>query len=411
MSRGRQPESDLAGFVHPARRTSAAALRAAPPPAPAAAAACALCLTVASAPCAVGPRRPTAASARPDAGPPFSARPRRRSGGAHRRHSCRRGSRPPRRRRRPYPGPGTPLRPRRRSSAAPTTASSRRSPRRPRRRRPRRHRRLPLGRRRPGWRCPVQVDQRFPNLPGQRPQPTSASTRAPTRSSPTPGTPTAHAVGEEAWKKVAGQCSARYPSPGRGPPPRRPAHHARHGRGADRRLDPCHGRPRPDASTRRRGGARRRPGRPRRPRSARPAPAGVDPASARPSSVVDPHHRHHRPPSTCSSDRAARRSPPPPARCSCTAGRERRPLDRPRHASPTAPRGLGISNTGYGPNLAGTVCDDGTPVSSRTSTDRFPRDGQARLHAHLPETATGRWMVRGLPGHRPRRRRGATAPT
>jgi hypothetical protein len=63
------------------------------------------------------------------------------------------------------------------------------------------------------------------------------------------------------------------------------------------------------------------------------------------------------------------------------------------------PEKLGTSNTGYGPNLKGTVCDpDGTV---RQSTDRFPRDGMTvstpmyRLHA------SGRWMVRSTQVTRP----------
>ncbi len=62
--------------------------------------------------------------------------------------------------------------------------------------------------------------------------------------------------------------------------------------------------------------------------------------------------------------------------------------------APDDPEKLGTSNTGYGPNLPGTVCDpDGTV---RTSTDRFPRDG---MTVHTPTYrvgASGRWMVREL---------------
>ena len=61
------------------------------------------------------------------------------------------------------------------------------------------------------------------------------------------------------------------------------------------------------------------------------------------------------------------------------------------------PEKLGSSNTGYGPNLSGTVCDsaDGTVVS-RTSNDRFPRDGHTvRTDAYVM-TASGRWMLREM---------------
>jgi hypothetical protein len=58
------------------------------------------------------------------------------------------------------------------------------------------------------------------------------------------------------------------------------------------------------------------------------------------------------------------------------------------------PEQLGSSNTGYGPNLTGTVCDaDGTV---RQSTDRFPRDGLTVTTADYRWHASGRWMIRSL---------------
>src|SRR5207245_198827 len=67
---------------------------------------------------------------------------------------------------------------------------------------------------------------------------------------------------------------------------------------------------------------------------------------------------------------------------------------------------LGTSNTGYGPNLSGTVCRtvsgapggcpnvaDGTP---RPSTDRFVRDGVTVSTDSYLWHASGRWMVRSL---------------
>jgi hypothetical protein len=58
------------------------------------------------------------------------------------------------------------------------------------------------------------------------------------------------------------------------------------------------------------------------------------------------------------------------------------------------PEKLGTSNTGYGPNLAGTVCDpDGTV---RTSTDRFPRDGHVVRTDAYRMVASGRWMLREM---------------
>lgn len=58
------------------------------------------------------------------------------------------------------------------------------------------------------------------------------------------------------------------------------------------------------------------------------------------------------------------------------------------------PEKLGSSNTGYGPNLSGTVCDpDGTV---RTSTDRFPRDGHTVSTDIYKMVASGRWMLREM---------------
>lgn len=58
------------------------------------------------------------------------------------------------------------------------------------------------------------------------------------------------------------------------------------------------------------------------------------------------------------------------------------------------PEQLGSSNTSYGPNLTGPVCDaDGTV---RQSTDRFPRDGVTVTTATYRWHASGRWMVRAL---------------
>ena len=63
------------------------------------------------------------------------------------------------------------------------------------------------------------------------------------------------------------------------------------------------------------------------------------------------------------------------------------------------PEKLGSSNTGYGPNLTGTVCDlDGTV---RQSTDRFPRDGMTVSTGTYRLHASGRWMVRSTEVTRP----------
>lgn len=61
---------------------------------------------------------------------------------------------------------------------------------------------------------------------------------------------------------------------------------------------------------------------------------------------------------------------------------------------------LGSSNTGYGPNLPGTVCNDDpdTPEieTIRNSTDRFPRDGLTVTTDSYKWRATGRWMIREM---------------
>jgi len=64
------------------------------------------------------------------------------------------------------------------------------------------------------------------------------------------------------------------------------------------------------------------------------------------------------------------------------------------------PENLASSNTGYGPNLAGTVCNDDpdTPEveTVRQSSDRFPRDGVTVTTDAYRWYASGRWMVRGM---------------
>ena len=68
------------------------------------------------------------------------------------------------------------------------------------------------------------------------------------------------------------------------------------------------------------------------------------------------------------------------------------------------PEKLGTSNTDYGPNLAGTVCDtnpDGT-TTIRQSTDRFPRDGHVVKTDKYMMVATGRWMIRQMHVAKPR---------
>ncbi|MEO6030252.1 MAG: Ig-like domain-containing protein, partial [Candidatus Binatia bacterium] len=57
------------------------------------------------------------------------------------------------------------------------------------------------------------------------------------------------------------------------------------------------------------------------------------------------------------------------------------------------PEQLGSSNTGYGPNLSGSVC---VPTPAHASTDRFPRDGATVATDNYRWRASGRWMIREL---------------
>ncbi|MDZ4298416.1 MAG: Calx-beta domain-containing protein [Moraxellaceae bacterium] len=65
------------------------------------------------------------------------------------------------------------------------------------------------------------------------------------------------------------------------------------------------------------------------------------------------------------------------------------------------PEKLGTSNTGYGSNLKGTVCTDGTPATAKQSNDRFPRDGLVVETDTYRFEASGRWMKRDLRIRRP----------
>jgi hypothetical protein len=58
---------------------------------------------------------------------------------------------------------------------------------------------------------------------------------------------------------------------------------------------------------------------------------------------------------------------------------------------------LASSNSGYGPNLRGKVCSDPSdPTTARISNDRFPRDGMTVTTDRYKLRATGRWMVRDM---------------
>jgi hypothetical protein len=68
----------------------------------------------------------------------------------------------------------------------------------------------------------------------------------------------------------------------------------------------------------------------------------------------------------------------------------------------TDPNKIGTSNTGYGPNLHGTVCkpnletEDPDDYIAQESTDRFPSDAVTVSTDAYKWRATGRWMVRNV---------------
>jgi hypothetical protein len=66
-----------------------------------------------------------------------------------------------------------------------------------------------------------------------------------------------------------------------------------------------------------------------------------------------------------------------------------------------SPDNLGSSNTGYGPNLGGTVCTEdkrGPQIDTapRSTGDRFPRDGLSVSTDTYKWYASGRWMIRSM---------------
>jgi hypothetical protein len=254
---------------------------------------------------------------------------------------------------------------------------------------------------------PVQVDQRFPYfLANGR---SSFSTYSGTDEELTYAwAPDAHATGEEAWKKVFGDCAARYAT------------------AAENAALPAYASPAPAGSLDTLGytGAMQDPvptlddddevvvlardaGLPAPATAA--FPAGVHDAQAvRVTDPLAPHQAAYvylalRP---AGSTFTAATSP------YVTMARDANAdewIDR-YTFTPDDPEKIGTSNTGYGPNLPGTVCrtaagNDGgitaADATSRASTDRVPRDGMTVTTPTYRLTATGRWMVRSLAVTRP----------
>ena len=240
-----------------------------------------------------------------------------------------------------------------------------------------------------GWReVPVQVDERFPHFLANGRSSFSRYSGVDQELTYAWG-PTAHTVGEESWKKVFGECEARYAlseQEAQATPGVTPGLGESFADYTGPRADPAAGLDDDDeiALQARDAGAQ--------------APAGTaPPKGARDGqavAVVDPL------------DPAATRYLylfRTEGGSSYTA--ETAEVQMQRHADADQwidrgsfaaddPEKLGTSNTGYGPNLPGTVCDaDGTV---RTSKDRFPRDGMTVTTPTYSLVATGRWMVREL---------------
>jgi len=249
----------------------------------------------------------------------------------------------------------------------------------------------------------VQVDQRFPYfLANGR---STFSVYSGTDEELTYSyAPDAHDTGEEAWKKVAGDCSARYPTAAEAAtsPLVTPGAGETRADYTSAMTDPVPTLDDDDEVSFRAGDAGAMA-----PLTQAP-PAGTDPGSGRTVAVTDP------------------KGGPTgyvylftqPGGSSFTAATGQVHATRPAGADTwmdrnSFPKGsteqVGTSNTNYGPNLTGTVCDAGpgltTPstTSARDSTDRFPRDSWDVSTDVYHLKASGRWLVRGYSVAKPGR--------
>lgn len=145
--------------------------------------------------------------------------------------------------------------------------------------------------------------------------------------------------------------------------------------------------------------------------SGRPQPAGTQPGNGQQVAIVDP---------TAASDGSAATSYIylflQPGGSHFNAGNGYVSMVRDGNANewvdrytwgPGDPERIGISNTGYGPNIGGDVCrtaanNDASPQittpdgSPRPSIDRQPRDGMTVTTPTYTVSASGRWMVRSV---------------
>jgi len=238
---------------------------------------------------------------------------------------------------------------------------------------------------------PVQVDERFPYFLANA-RSNFAFYSGTDQELTYAWNPTKHAVGEEAWKKVAGTCEARYPTAAEVPDleakglitagPGETAADLTHAM-----ADPVAGVDDDDeiALQARDAGAQAPVG--------TPAPAGA--TDGRTVAIADPLD-----PGSTRYLYLFRQ----PGGSSFTAETGAVQMTRSADADTwtdrsffpdSSPEKVGTSNTVYGPNLTGTVCDPATGAS-RSSTDRFPRDAMTVSTPTYKVTATGRWMVRGF---------------
>jgi hypothetical protein len=245
-----------------------------------------------------------------------------------------------------------------------------------------------------GWReVPVQVDERFPHFLANGRSSFSRYSGVDQELTYAWG-PTAHTVGEEAWKKVFGECEARYAlseAEAAATPGVTPGAGETFADYTGPKADPVEGLDDDDEIA-----LQARDAGPQAP-AATPAPDGA--VDGQTIAVVDPLDP------TVTRYLYLFRTP---AGSSFTA--QTADVQMVRHDDADqwidrasfredSPEKLGSSNTGYGPNLPGSVCDPDGAV--RTSKDRFPRDGMTVSTPTYQLVATGRWMVREMHVARP----------
>jgi len=242
-----------------------------------------------------------------------------------------------------------------------------------------------------GWReVPVQVDERFPYFLANARSDFAFYSGTDQELTYAWG-PTKHSVGEEAWKKVFGQCEARYATsaaevqaaitagvvtPG---PQETPADYMH------AMADPVAGVDDDDEIA-----LQARDAAEQAPLGTAPPAGATDGQTVVVADPLDPAATRYlylfrKPGGSSYTDEGSA------VQMTRTADADQW-LDRYSFAE-GSPEALGISNGGYGPNLPGTVCRD---EAVATSKDRFPRDAMTVTTPTYKLTATGRWMVRGF---------------